>query len=116
MSLTLLKIGIGGAVVLAAFAWHHYDRSAAYGDGQRAERAIWQAARLEADAKAETERKTAQAKVNAAERSYLLTRAAADVQRAELNKALDHEKAAARACTAVTRELRDRLAAIGARP
>lgn len=113
MSTALLKVGIGLAIALAAFAWHRIDRSAAYADGQRAERVIWQQRQAEAEAKAEADRKAAQEKINAAERSYLLTRAAADVQKSDLMKALDNEKASARAranvCAAVTRELRDRL-------
>lgn len=113
MSALLLKIGIGGAIVLSAVIWHQMDRKAAYADGQRAERVIWQEAQARAEAKADADRRAAQEKINAAERSYLLTRAAADVQKSELRKALDDEKASARACAAVTRELRDALQAIG---
>lgn len=109
MNLLLIKIGAGAAIVLAAVIWHQIDRNAAYVDGQRAERVVWQEAQARALAKAEADRKAAQEKINAAERAYLLTRAAADVQKSELKKALDNEKASARACAAVTRELRDRL-------
>lgn len=113
MNTLLLKISAGAAIVLAAVIWHQIDRKAAYADGQRAERVIWQERQARAEAKAEQDRKDAQKKINAAERSYLLTRAAADVQKSELQKALDNEKASARArakvCAAVTRELRDRL-------
>lgn len=116
MSALLLKVGAGAAIVLAAFVWHQIDRNAAYADGQRAERVIWQLAEAQAVAKADADRKAAQEKINAAERSYLLTRAAADVQQSELNKALENAKASVRACTAVTRELRDRLNPIGANP
>lgn len=113
MSAFLLKIGAGAAIVLVAVIWHQIDRNAAYADGQRAERVIWQLAQAQATAKADADRKAAQEKINAAERSYLQTRTAADVQKSELKKALDNEKASARACAAVTRELRDRLQAIG---
>jgi len=113
MSALLLKFGIGGAIVLSAVVWHQIDRKAAYAAGQLAERVIWQEMHARAAAKADADRKAAQEKINAAERSYLLTRAAADVQKANLRKALDNEKASARACAAVTRELRDNLQAIG---
>jgi len=116
--MTRLAIGAAGmALIVFLMGWFHYHQvDAARQQGIRDERLVWQQRQAAAEAKAEVDRKAAQEKINAAERSYLLTRAAADVQKSELKKALDNEKASARACAAVTRELRDKLNLIGRHP
>jgi hypothetical protein len=108
---TRIVIGAAGmALLVALLGWFHLLQiRLAREQGARDERLVWQQRQAVAEAKAEADRKAAQEKINAAERTYLQTRAAADVQKSELKKALDNEKASARACAAVTRELRDRL-------
>lgn len=117
MNLTLLKIGLGAALVLALVIFHTLDKraalEAAYADGQRDERIVWQQRQAVAETQAEADRKAAQTKIDVADRTYVEATAAAEIQKAELRKALDNEKAAARACAAVTRELRDKLNAVG---
>lgn len=115
MSEALLKIGIGGAIVLAALIWHQIDRNAASADGQRNERVIWQERQARADLKAEQDRKTAQAAITRIEIDYGERVAAEGAKATEFRKALENEKAAGRACAAITRELRDKLNAIGRR-
>jgi hypothetical protein len=116
--MTRLLIGAGGmALIVFLLGWFHYHHvDAARTAGMTEERVVWQQRQAAAEAKAESDRKAAQEKINAAERSYLLTRAAADVQQSELNKALENAKASVRSCTAVTRELRDRLQDVGTHP
>ncbi len=116
--MTRLLIGAGGmALIVFLLGWFHYNEvAAARAAGATDERVVWQQRQATAEAKAEADRKAAQEAINAAERSYLQTRAAADIQKSELKKALDNEKASARACAAVTRELRDKLNVIGVNP
>lgn len=109
----LLKLGIGGAIVLVAAVWHQVDRNAAYADGQRAERVAWQQVQAAAEAQADKDRKAAQDKINAAEQDYLEQIAAAEIQKSALKKELADATDTVRKCTAVTRQLRDRLETIG---
>lgn len=109
--MTRLAIGAAG-MALTIFLlglFHFHQVGVARKEGISDERLVWQQRQAAAQAKVDQDRRDAQEKINAVERSYLQTRAAADVQKSELKKALDHEKASARACAAVTRELRDRL-------
>lgn len=117
MSTTLLKIGIGAGIVLAAFILHQVDRRAAIAEGVRDERLVWQERQARADAKAEADRRAAQAKIGAIESEYW-QRAATDAARlAELEEELAREKddpAAAAGCAPlVGKRVRDRLDAIG---
>ncbi len=116
--MTRLALGAGGmALIVLLLGWFHLHQvEAARQQGIRDERLVWQQRQAAVTAKAEADRQAAQDKINAAEKSYLEQRAAAEIQKSDLKKALDNEKASARACAAVTRELRDNLARIGARP
>jgi len=113
----MMRLAIGAgvtAVVVVLLGIFHFSQvSAARDAGMRDERLVWQQRQAVADAAADKARREAQAKIDAAERSYLETAATADIQKSELRKALENEKASARACAAVTHELRDKLNAIG---
>lgn len=113
MNTVLLKLGICAAVALAAFVWHEIDRRAAYAEGQRDERIVWQERQRKAEAQIEAARQQAQAEINRIESDLLTRLAEEETAMADLRKALEHEKALGRACAAVSRELRDKLNAIG---
>jgi hypothetical protein len=113
------RLLIGGAtatICISLLAWWHFNQmDAAYETGQRAERLVWQEAQNRAFAKAETDRKATQQKITQIETDYWRLSTVAAVKTAELKKALDNEKAVAGACAAVSRQLRDKLNAIGRR-
>ena len=111
----LAGMGIMLVVLMAGFAWHQFDRAAAYEEGQRAERLVWNEAQARATAKADADRQAAQEKITQIETEYWRRSTADTVKTAELKKALDNEKAVSGACAAVSRQLRDKLNAIGRR-
>jgi len=108
--------GAGAALCIALLAWWHFsEMDAAYVQGQRAERLVWQEAQNRALAKADADRKAAQEKITQIEADYWRLSTVGAVKTAELKKALDHEKVVSGACAAVSRQLRDKLNAIGRR-
>lgn len=111
----LAGMGVMLLVLVGAFIWHQADRHAAYAEGQRNERLVWQETQARNLAKADADRKAAQEKITRIETEYWRRSATETVKTAELKKALDNEKTVSGACAAVSRQLRDRLNAIGRR-
>jgi biopolymer transport protein ExbB/TolQ len=110
-----LKAGLVVALLLAAFAWHQYDRHAAYIEGAQSERILWEEARRKAIAEAETAKMKAQAEINRIELDHLQQQAKTQIEMADLEKALDDEKnTPAPACGPVlSRRLRDAIQKAG---